>query len=474
MNKGERDNDRERIMIKRRIVSAFIVLLFVLVIAVPVFFSSAAKEESTVQEGRVTGISIGKGKAFHGIGDGAEKDFKDLELLELLETARVHETEDLDLTSQQMEALEAYEAFLENYAQNYDGEEFENSRGFQGPKFTLVYLNDDEIPELVIADNLQHARGTDYYIYEDGEVVLIGEYGQYGQSRYAEKASMIFDQYDGAEVAHYWTYLIEDTEEVLLQSSDLYIHWDIEYEGPEYTYIVDDKEVSEEEYRAVHNIWDDYEKKTVAYDKCFLMMDGNIRENLDKAMAELMYGEDLLAYWRVLNNQQPFVSTDEDYQEFYWDEYDWWLGRRQVEYRRADKFMVVDMDGDGGNEVVLYCWPESTQVLHYEDGVVYSYQFVFRGMKRIHKNGIYEGSNGASNTFYLRLTELNKDGYTQETIAVMDYHSDYFEVEGAEVSFEEYCDYAQEIESVELAETLEFTEDMLADCLLGDSSENRE
>ncbi|MBD5541644.1 MAG: hypothetical protein HDR00_10740 [Lachnospiraceae bacterium] len=196
---------------------------------------------------------------------------------------------------------------------------------------------------------------------------------------------------------------------------------------------------------------------------------GNIRENLDKAMDELLYEEDLLAYWRVLNNQQPFVSTNEDGQEFYWDEYDWWLGRRQVEYRRADKFMLVDMDGDGGNEVVLYCWPESTQVLHYEDGVVYSYQFVFRGMKRIHKNGIYEGANGASNTCYLRLTELNKEDYTEETIAVMDYYGDYFEVEGAEVSFEEYCDYAQEIESVELAETMEFTEDMLADCLLGDS-----
>lgn len=275
MNEDERDNHREKAMIKRRIVSAFIVLLFVLIIAMPVFFSSAAKEESTVQEESTKGICIGKGQVFQSIGNESEKVFENLGLKSTL--------------TLQMEALEAYEAFLEDYAQNYDGEEFENSRGFQGPKFTLVYLNDDEIPELVIADNLQHARGTDYYIYADGEVVLIGEYGQYGQSSYAEKASMIFGEYDGAEVAHYWTYLIEDTEEVLLQSSDLYIHWDTEYEGPEYTYIVDNREVSEEEYRAAHNIWDDYEKKTVAYDKCFLMLDGNIKENLDKAMAELMY-----------------------------------------------------------------------------------------------------------------------------------------------------------------------------------------
>lgn len=283
-------------MIKRRIVSVFIVLLFVLIIAMPEIVSSAAKEETTAPEGRVKGISIGKGLVFHGIGDEVEKDFEDLELLELLETARAKETEDLEfkskLTSQQVEAIEAYEAFLEDYAKDYDEEEFENSRGFQGPKFTLVYLNDDEIPELVIVDNLQHASGANYYIYEDGEVVLIGEYGQYGQSSYAEKASLIFGEYDGAEFAHYWTYRIEGTKEILLQSSDLYIHWYTECEGPEYTYIVDDKEVSKEEYRAAHNIWDDYEKKTIAYDKCFLMLDGNIRENLDKAMAELMYEED--------------------------------------------------------------------------------------------------------------------------------------------------------------------------------------
>lgn len=53
-------------------------------------------------------------------------------------------------------------------------------------------------------------------------------------------------------------------------------------------------------------------------------------------------------------------------------------------YRQADYFIIVDMDGDGANEIVLYCSPESAQVLHYEDGVVYSYQDVFRGMKRIH------------------------------------------------------------------------------------------
>ncbi|MGN0346353.1 MAG: hypothetical protein ACI4DU_03610 [Lachnospiraceae bacterium] len=182
-------------------------------------------------------------------------------------------------------------------------------------------------------------------------------------------------------------------------------------------------------------------------------------------IAELELPEDMLAYWMVLNSKQPFISTDEGNQKFYWNEYDYCLGN-PVERLLADYFMIVDMDGDGANEIVLYCSPESTQVLHYEDGEVYSYQFVFRGMKRIHTNGIYEGADGASSTSYYRLIELNNDGYTEETIAVMD--DNYYEVEGVEVTQEEFSNYAESIETIELATVYEFTEDKLATCLLGE------
>lgn len=186
-------------------------------------------------------------------------------------------------------------------------------------------------------------------------------------------------------------------------------------------------------------------------------------------IAKLGVPEDMLAYWMVLNSRQPFVSTDEGHQEFYWDEYFWQLGE-PVGQHEANRFMIADMNGDGANEIILECMPESVMLLHYEDGTVYSYQFVFRGMKRIHNNGIYEGSNGAANTVYLRLTELDKDGYTEGTLASVD--DGYYEVEGAETTGEEFRDYVlQNIESAELAETMDFTEDMLDKCLLGDLSE---
>lgn len=188
----------------------------------------------------------------------------------------------------------------------------------------------------------------------------------------------------------------------------------------------------------------------------------------EEEIAALGIPEDMLAYWMVLNGKKPFVSTDEEYQEFYWDEYYWYLGEIRGR-RQADYFTIVDMNGDGENEIVLECSPESAQILHYEDGIVYSYQFIFRGMKRIHNNGIYEGSDGVASTFYYRLTELNKDGYTEETIAGMD--GDYYEVEGAEAVYEEFCEYVDAIENVELAECIEFTESMLDRQLLGNLSE---
>lgn len=100
-------------------------------------------------------------------------------------------------------------------------------------------------------------------------------------------------------------------------------------------------------------------------------------------LVEFELSEDMLAYWMALNSKKPFVSVDEGYQEFYWDEYYWCLGEIRGR-RQADCFMVVDMNGDGANEVVLECSPESTQVLYYEKGIVYSFQFNYRGMKRIH------------------------------------------------------------------------------------------
>lgn len=62
------------------------------------------------------------------------------------------------LTDRQMEALKAYEAFLYEYAKDFmeevgktfDDYEKNGEEAFMGAKFTLIYLDGDEIPELAV------------------------------------------------------------------------------------------------------------------------------------------------------------------------------------------------------------------------------------------------------------------------------------------------------------------------------------
>ena len=157
--------------------------------------------------------------------------------------------------------------------------------------------------------------------------------------------------------------------------------------------------------------------------------------------------ENMLAYWMVLNGKKPFVSYDIGGQEFYWDEF-WEIW--------VDQFMIVDMDNDGEKEVVLYCYPESAWILHYEDNSVYSYEFAFRGMLEIHTNGIYQISGGAGNGSYCRLTELNADGYTVETLVKYDYYGHVYEVGGKKASEEEALEFIESIrDGSELADRID-------------------
>ena len=179
--------------------------------------------------------------------------------------------------------------------------------------------------------------------------------------------------------------------------------------------------------------------------------------------------ENLLAFYLVLNSKKPFTSAEEGCQEFYWDEYYWHQGELEPSYTTTG-FMLVDMDSDGEEELVLTGYmPETTQILDYQDGKVYSYQFAYRGVKGILPNGIFNGSSAYDIGGFYRL-RFDKGTYEEETLAYMEH--DYFEVEGKEVSSEEFDQYTEDfINTEEQVEEIDFTEEMLEKNLLGDLTE---
>lgn len=176
----------------------------------------------------------------------------------------------------------------------------------------------------------------------------------------------------------------------------------------------------------------------------------------------------MLAYWLVLNNKMPLISANEGCQEFFWDEYYWRLSELTLTYQTS-RFGIVDLDNDGVEELVMTGYmPEITQILDYQDGKVYSYQFVYRGMARIGTDGVYSGSSGSDVGGFFRI-HLDKGNYEEETLAYMD--GDYFEVGGVEVSSDEFYTYTASLLETEMMEDMDFTEEMLDKVLLGEPDE---
>lgn len=76
---------------------------------------------------------------------------------------------------------------------------------------------------------------------------------------------------------------------------------------------------------------------------------------------------------------------------------------------RVDKFTVVDLDGDGENEVVLWILYNGDsyygfEVLHYQEGTVYGNTFTYRAFYDLKVDGTFHWSGGAANSGTGRLT----------------------------------------------------------------------
>ena len=116
------------------------------------------------------------------------------------------------------------------------------------------------------------------------------------------------------------------------------------------------------------------------------------------------------AYHAVLLNEKTFYSVN-DQKDYTLNEYDVW---------RAERFAVIDMDGDGIPEVVLELTTGGEgafEVLHYEEGKVYGFHFPFRGMLDLSADGTYFASGGASDGFFYQAATIKKDVYEKKILA---------------------------------------------------------
>lgn len=210
-----------------------------------------------------------------------------------------------DLNAKQREALEAYGNFLIAYRPGFpkdlsdrDDAQWEYAADYgdsEGPKFTLFYLDGDEIPELAVVYGLAHAHGIYIYTFVDGEVVQVGDsaYGQYGGVGYMEKEGIIFSGHDSRGDVYDIVCRIEGTKEILLHTGSMcWVEGEDEADEGGLVYEVDGKETTREGYQAAHEKWNMSEEKIISYDRCFCVPRGNIEGSVNRAMKSLMLGQE--------------------------------------------------------------------------------------------------------------------------------------------------------------------------------------
>lgn len=130
----------------------------------------------------------------------------------------------------------------------------------------------------------------------------------------------------------------------------------------------------------------------------------------------------------------------------------------------TQQFAIVDMDGDGTNEVVLLGdsgRDGAYTVLHEYDGKVYGHMEVYRGMESLLQNGLHQGSMGYANDVIKKITFNGADAESV-TMAEYDYDQRFIgdrystTPNGREVTKQEFDDYLTQIGWNEDAEAATF------------------
>lgn len=168
----------------------------------------------------------------------------------------------------------AYYGFLKEYAEDCTGPNAEKAR------FSLAYIDDNEVPELLLMEDDCHAAGVKVYTYVQGVVKEIGGFGSFGRMQYVEREGMIFDHYMGQGEKNSNFFKLEDGEVKLINA--LYScsnHSDV--------FIIDGNSVDEGTFQEKwKELYEDYAYILIGYDDGIQIRDTELKTSLAEALAD--------------------------------------------------------------------------------------------------------------------------------------------------------------------------------------------
>lgn len=131
----------------------------------------------------------------------------------------------------------AYQRFLEDYME-------ENEYAHMA-RVMSAFVDDDNVPELLLIEDNSHSSGVKVYTYYQEEVIELGEFGSFGSMQYVERGGMIFSGYSGMGEGFSQFFQIEDGEAKLLCSMIDYQPLD----GGSESYEIDGVNVTEDAFQ---------------------------------------------------------------------------------------------------------------------------------------------------------------------------------------------------------------------------------
>ncbi len=145
--------------------------------------SSGEKGSASGWPGNADGESLREGELLEDM----EREEEMASSADMAEARKQSKSEDM----QQAPYARAYLEFLTEYTQDS-----KDGKG-QGARFSLVFVDDNDIPELLLMEDDCHAKGVKVFTYYQDQVVELGAFGSFGLMQYVERAGLIFSHYMG-------------------------------------------------------------------------------------------------------------------------------------------------------------------------------------------------------------------------------------------------------------------------------------
>lgn len=152
-----------------------------------------------------------------------------------------------------------------------------SSDGYGG--FQLVYIDDDDIPELAISTGQWHAAGVTLYTYYDGRAVEIGTFGGYGCMEYGSRKDLFRSWYEGMGMAVEVYYSLAEGQACVLRTFEKLLSME-DFET--YTYYVDNEETTQTVYgKELDAFTAGHTFSMISYENCASITENNIQKMLE-------------------------------------------------------------------------------------------------------------------------------------------------------------------------------------------------